>query len=96
MWLRRRLITVALVAVGGLMAAAPSAFGAQSDNASCVGAGSSSIAPGHGFGYPGERADIAHYGQTFGVPPGQLVGIYAHQKGSAAECYPEGPPLPPG
>jgi hypothetical protein len=99
MRLRRRFITLALVAIGGVMAASPSAFGAQSTSASCVGAGSSALAPGQQDVWPpGTRAEIAHFGKTvadqMGVSPGSLVVTFAQQKGSAAECFPNGPPLP--
>jgi hypothetical protein len=49
-------------------------------------------------GYPGIRADIAHFAKVvadeLGTTPGQLVRGFAQQKGLAEECFPEGPPLP--
>ena len=97
MWLRKRLITIALVAVGGLMAAAPSAFGAESTNASCVGAGSSALAPGQqDIWAPGTRAEISHYVNSLGEAGREAFLASAHDKGSAADCFPNGPPLPPG
>jgi hypothetical protein len=98
MRLRKRFVTLAVVATGGLMAAAPGAFGAQSPNASCVGAGSSALAPGQGgqFAAPGARAvvsqDVLAMAQSLGVPPGSLVAGAAQAKGTAQECFPGGPP----
>ena len=43
---RRGFVSLAVVAVSGLIAAAPSVFGATSPNASCQGAGASSRGPG--------------------------------------------------
>jgi hypothetical protein len=77
----------ALTAPGAGAAPAP-----LSGNASCVGAGSSALAPGQGFGFPGQRAQVAHFGQTFGVPPGQIVRMFAHEHGTAVGCFPAGPP----
>ena len=98
MWLRKRVATVALIAVGGLMAAAPSAFAAN-ENASCVGAGSSALAPGQQEVWgPGTRADVSHYGisqaDLLGITPGAITASFAQEKGSALECFPNGPPLP--
>lgn len=95
MSLRKRCIVVAGIAVGGMIVAAPTAF---ADEPSCVGAGSSAVAPGQGFGYPGIRADISHFtkfvADILGTTPGALVSTTAHEHGSAPECFPEGPPLP--
>ena len=96
MRLRKRFVTLAVVACGGLMAAAPGAFGAN-PTASCVGAGSSALAPGQQDVFPpGERATVSHDIQAIagalGVPPGAVVSGAAQQHGTAAECFPGGPP----
>jgi hypothetical protein len=97
MRLRKRFITLVVVAAGGLMAAAPGAFGAN-PHASCVGAGSSALAPGQGgpFGHPRARAAVSHdvkaMAAALGVSPGALVRLAAHQHGTAAQCFPGGPP----
>jgi hypothetical protein len=94
---RNRCLASAAGALAALALAAPSAGAAPaplSGNAACVGAGSSALAPGRGFGSPGQRAGIAHFGQTFGVPPGMFVTQFAHSHGTADECFPEGPPGP--
>jgi hypothetical protein len=98
--LRKRFALVALVAIGGMMAAAPNAFGAQSANASCIAAGFSSLAPGQQDVFPpGTTAEIVHganaAADALGVPPGQLAVQFAQQKGTDAECFPEGPPFLP-
>ncbi|MDT5236343.1 MAG: hypothetical protein QOF47_2330 [Mycobacterium sp.] len=89
---RRRAVVAALGAAGVLALAAPGAFASNSPNASCVGAGSSALAPGQGFGTPGQRADVAHFINSQPGPGGQLVKASAQQKGTADQCFPAGPP----
>jgi hypothetical protein len=89
---RRRSLAAVLGTAGVLALAAPGAFAANSPSASCVGAGSSALAPGQGFGTPGQRADVAHFINSQPGPGGQLVKSSAQQKGTAAECFPAGPP----
>ena len=94
---RRHLLAALVVAVAGLGAAVPSAYGAN-PNASCVGAGSSALAPGQGgqFAAPGARAAVSQDTQAIadalGVPPGALVSGAAQGHGTANECFPGGPP----
>ena len=101
MQLPRRLVGVCVVAVGGLAVAAPGAFGAPPGAPSCVGAGSSALAPGQGgqFGAPGARADVSDavkaIAEAAGVPPGQVVSQFAQMHGTAADCFPNGPPTAP-
>jgi len=89
MGLRRGLVSFVLVAVGGLMAAAPSAFGAQSANASCQGAGTSSRAPGLGLGDPGDIAFVAHGNNAEPGPAGEFYRTFARQHGSLEDCIPD-------
>jgi len=96
--LRRLTAAVAFAAVG-LVAAVPGASGAANPTASCVGAGSSSVAPGQAltpFSVPGERATISHDVQALadaaGTTPGQLVAGSAQTHGTAPVCFPGGPP----
>src|SRR5262245_1499053 len=95
--LKRMTAAVALAAVG-LVAAVPGASGAA-DTASCVGAGSSSVAPGQAltpFSVPGERATISHdvlaLADAAGTTPGQLTAGAAQAHGTAQVCFPGGPP----
>jgi hypothetical protein len=97
--LRKRIALVAVVVVGALMAVAPAAFGAQSTNAACIGAGASALAPGQQeFFPPGTVAAVAHFlheeARENEAPTGQIVKAFAQQKGSAEDCFPNGPPLP--
>ena len=81
----------ATLAIGALAAPAAGAAPAPvSGNASCTGAGSSALAPGQGFGFPGQRAETAHFGKTFGIPPGQVVNEFSHLHGTVDDCFPEG------
>jgi hypothetical protein len=100
--LRKTFIAAAVVTIAGLISA-PGAFGSAADNpnASCLGSGSSALAPGQNlpFSAPGARANVSHFvvtvGHLLGVPPGQFIGGpggFAHQKGTAAQCFPFGPP----
>jgi hypothetical protein len=86
MRLRRGFVSFVLVAVGGLMAAAPSAVGSQSTNASCQGAGSSSRAPGLGVGDPGDIAFVAHANNAEPGPAGLFYRTFAQQHGSLEDC----------
>ena len=98
---RRRLVAVCVVVVGGLALAAPSAFGDPPGAPSCVGSGSSALAPGQGgqFSGPGARADVSQavqaIAEALGVPPGQVISSAAHAHGTAGECFPNGPPTAP-
>src|SRR5436305_731284 len=65
----------------------PGALAANSPNASCVGAGSSALDP-------GQRAPLAHFVNSLPGPGGQFVKSFAQQKGTAEECFPNGPPGP--
>ena len=90
-----RRVASAVGAVAVLALAAPGAGAAPasvSGNASCVGAGSSALAPGQEFGFPGQRAQIAHFLKSQGGPPGQTVRSFAQMHGTADECFPAGPP----
>jgi hypothetical protein len=90
-----RRVVAALGAVSAFMVAAPSAVAdpaSLSGNASCVGAGSSALAPGQGFGFPGERAGVSHFLKSSGGPPGQIASGFAGQHGTADECFPNGVP----
>jgi hypothetical protein len=90
-----RRFAAALSALAVLVVAAPSAVAAPasiSGNASCAGAGSSALAPGQGFGFPGERAGVSHFLQSLGGPAGQIVSGIARQHGTADVCFPEGVP----
>ena len=74
MKLRRRITAAVALAAIGAVASAPGAFGSASPNASCVGAGSSSVAPGQAlypFSVPGERATIAHDVQALAAEIGR-------------------------
>jgi hypothetical protein len=101
MKIRRRIIAAVALAAIGVVTAVPSAFGAAGTNptASCVGSGSSSVAPGLAltpFSVPGERAQISADVQAMaaaaGTTPGQLVAGAAQLHGTAAVCFPAGPP----
>jgi hypothetical protein len=101
MKVRRRIIAAVALAAVGVVTAVPSAFGSAATNptASCVGTGSSSVAPGQAlnqFAVPGERATIAHDVQGLaaaaGTTPGQLTAGAAQLHGTALECFPGGPP----
>jgi hypothetical protein len=91
---RRQSVVAVLGAAGALAIAVPGAVASNSTNASCVGAGSSALAPGQGFGTPGQRAGVAHFLNAQPGPGGQLVKSFAQQKGTAAQCFPAGPPGP--
>jgi hypothetical protein len=95
----RRITAAVAVAAVSLVAAAPGAFGSANPSASCVGAGSSSVAPGQALSpisLPGERATISHDVQDLavlaGTTPGQLAAGFAHAHGTAQACFPGGPP----
>jgi hypothetical protein len=99
--LHRRLAAAVALAAVGVVTAIPSAFGAAGTNptASCVGSGSSSVAPGQAlnpFAVPGERAQISKDVQAMAAAasttPGQLVAGAAQAHGTAVECFPGGPP----
>jgi hypothetical protein len=99
---RRHLVAVCVVAVAGLALTAPGAFGDPPGAPSCVGSGSSALAPGQAanpFAVPGARADVSRAVQAIadalGVPPGQVVKALAQQHGTAEECFPNGPPTAP-
>ena len=70
----------------------PTALAANSTNASCVGAGSSALAPALGDFGPGARADVSQFLNSLSEPSGLIVMGSAQQKGTAEECFPEGPP----
>src|SRR5262245_58686346 len=99
MTIRRRIIAVVAPAAVGLFIAVPSAFGsaAANPNASCVGSGSSPVAPGqalNAFAVPGERAQISEDVQAMaaalGTTPGQLVAGAAYVHRTAGVCFPAG------
>jgi hypothetical protein len=101
MKIRKRITAAVALAAVGVVAAAPSASGsaATNPNASCVGSGSSSVAPGqalNAFAVPGERAQISKDVQAMaaaaGTTPGQLVAGAAQAHGTAPVCFPGGPP----
>jgi hypothetical protein len=101
MTIRRRIIAAVAPAAVGLVIAVPSAFGSAAANpsASCVGSGSSSVAPGQAlnvFAVPGERAqisqDVLAIAAASGTTPGQVVAGAAQVHGTAAVCFPAGPP----
>jgi hypothetical protein len=101
MKLRRRITAAAALAAVGVVAAVPNAFGSAALNpkASCVGSGSSALAPGQAlapFSVPGARAMVAHDTQAMaaaaGTTPGQLVSGAAQTHGTAPVCFPGGPP----
>jgi hypothetical protein len=101
MKVRRRIAAAVALAAVGVVTAVPSAFGSAATNAtaSCVGSGSSSVAPGQAlnqFAVPGERATIAHDVQAaaaaLGTTPGQLTAPAAQTHGTALDCFPGGPP----
>lgn len=101
MKVRRRIVAAVALAAVGLVTAVPGAFGSAADNpnASCVGSGSSSVAPGQAlnpFAVPGERAQISKDVQAMaaaaGTTPGQLVSGAAQTHGTALVCFPGGPP----
>ena len=87
-------LAAALGAAGALALAVPPAMAANGPpaNASCLGAGSSALAPGQGFGTPGERAAVSHLVNSAPGPGGQIVKTFAQQKGTAEQCFPNGPP----
>jgi hypothetical protein len=70
----------------------PTALAANSPNAGCVGAGSSALAPGQGDFAPGGRADVSQFLNSLSGPSGQYVKGSAQEKGTAEQCFPEGPP----
>ena len=84
---RRCSVVAAIGAAGALALATPGALAANSPNASCVGAGSSALDP-------GQRAPLAHFVNSLPGPGGQFVKSFAQQKGTAEECFPNGPPGP--
>jgi hypothetical protein len=101
MKIRKRIIAAVALAAIGVVTAVPSAFGAAGTNptASCVGSGSSSVAPGQAlnqFAVPGERAqiseDVLALAAAAGTTPGQLIAGSAQTHGTAAVCFPAGPP----
>jgi len=91
---RKRLVTACVLAVAGLAVAAPAALGDPPGAPSCVGSGSSALAPGQGgtFAAPGARADVSHVVKDAGGPPGQTIKTAAQAHGTAAACFPNGPP----
>lgn len=89
MRLRRGFVSLAVVAVSGLIAAAPSVFGAPSPDASCQGAGASSRAPGQGLGDPGDIAFVAHANNAEPGPAGAFYSTFARQHGSLEDCIGE-------
>ena len=91
---RTRLMTCGVIAVMSLAVAAPGALGDPPGAPSCVGSGSSALAPGQGgtFAAPGARADVSHVVKDAGGPPGQTISSAAHAHGTAAQCFPDGPP----
>jgi hypothetical protein len=91
---RKRLGLACVIAVAGLAVSAPGALGDPPGAPSCVGSGSSALAPGQGgqFAAPGARADVSHVVKSAGGPPGQTISDAAHAHGTAQECFPEGPP----
>jgi hypothetical protein len=99
--MRKRITAAAALAAVGVITAVPSAFGdaGTNPNASCVGSGSSAVAPGQAltpFSVPGERAQISKDVQALaaaaGTTPGQLIAGSAQTHGTAAVCFPAGPP----
>jgi hypothetical protein len=93
---RRGFVSLAVVAVSGLIAAVPSVFGAPSPNASCQGAGASSRAPGQGLGDPGDIAFVAHANNAEPGSAGAFYSTFAQQHGSLEDCIGEiarSPPL---
>ena len=99
MKLRKRITAAVALAAVGVLASVPGAFGSAAPGASCVGAGSSAVAPGQAlypFSVPGERATISHDLQALaaaaGTTTGQLASEFAHEHGTAPVCFPGGPP----
>ena len=95
---QRQFVAVALVCGAAFLLPAANALAVPEDNpnASCVGSGSSALAPGQGLFEAGARAAVSHFtnaaAELAGTAPGQLVIASAQDKGTAVECFPSGPP----
>src|SRR5947207_2741925 len=79
----RRSVSLAAALGAALALAVPPAMAANGPpaNASCLGAGSSALAPGQGFGTPGERAAVSHLVKTLPGPSGQTISPVARGGG---------------